>query len=676
MKLRPTVFFQHPFPADPLSARFFHYFHHTWDYILKPQGGQWRTYSEYPLKPRTLWRCYKSDRTTIGLRFASQTWYGLIDLDVGSSYHPSHNAAAYQRILKTLRKLGIERTLTITSSNSGGLHIYFFLPAAVHSYSLAAGMKKVFTKAKLDIRPGQLEIFPNTKRYTTNGNISLYNGHRLPLQQGSYLLDENLQPVTNDLQDFLDAADWCAAGQNIRKLKRTIKSAYEWYKNTPEVYDYSPEGGIAWRADLEYRIAEGWTGRGQTNELLKDLANYGWVFGGTRTFDELSQFIHRRAIALPGYQQWCRHQNQILQRCRDWAKSALRYWSPYPSLPTRSISYEQLYDHHIGDNADHCAPSPPENARAVCTCTCPSSSRRTRRQLNQERRQDSLHRLKAVIAHLEELKTLPQTITERIHAICRTAQELFGRAFSLKTLRKELYLPLWHPKHREEAPVVEPTPAIAESAQNQSPELAIAQDTMTNKRQPETFQQEECGDRSHESIVTSSTDQKPVLLKPLPLKDFSKKDPTIMKCFEGAQPDLHQSAMKTILNNAPSSKTSFSELFLTSTQKLARNAGMVGKVYRYTGERTSGPVYYGQNQRYPKLVSLCKSAVVEVLDAYHSSSMHDGVNPLLVYVRPLYGADKWQSGIAIPAFSLTFIDSQKLRDLRRLAELVSLLREL
>jgi hypothetical protein len=42
-------------------------------------------------------------------------------------------------------------------------------------------------KTVLQTSTGTAEVFPNCKAYVTSGEHSLYNGHRLPMQAGSYL---------------------------------------------------------------------------------------------------------------------------------------------------------------------------------------------------------------------------------------------------------------------------------------------------------------------------------------------------------------------------------------------------------------------------------------------------------------------------------------------------------
>jgi hypothetical protein len=634
---------QNLLPAHPLAHRFFHYFNHTWDFILKPSDGEWKTYTEFPLKPRTLWRFYTGERVIVGLRFDEQTNYGLLDLDAGSLYHPSNDPVTFRKLIKTLRKLGIYRIKVISSSDSGGLHVYFFLPDFVRTIELAAGLKQKLTKAGFEISPGKLEIFPNTKRYSDR-QITLYNGHRLPLQEGSYLLDENFQPVSNNLEDFLDAADWCAAGQDFPKLKRTIKRAYQWHKDTPKTWEYRAEGGGGWRGDLEERIEEGWTGSGQTNELLKDIANYGVVFQGSRTVPELAEYIHRRAIALPGYQQWCDHHHNIQQRCTDWAKSAVQYWSSYPSKPQRTISYDQLYDHITPENDEQ--PPSKEKPTAKSQRTPDRSRPRTRRQINQERREDSINRLKQAIAHLEKRCLLPKKIGDLIEAICRASKELFSRGFSRKTLLKALYLPLWHPKHRS----TESMPSEAAAKRDLSQK--IPPPPVTNRQQPEVPEDKDSKKRSHFPDVVPPTEPKNESLEVSPSKGFRKKDPTIMKCFEQPSADSVKSEIKVALNNQ--NFVQISE-YRTSEEKLKQNELMIGKIYQFVFNSVSGLVESSDAPQ-PKLHSISKNILVKVLDSYHGSSLSDDRRPLIVYVKPATGAENWQSGIAVSEFHLKPID--------------------
>ncbi|MBL1178135.1 hypothetical protein [Pantanalinema sp. GBBB05] len=56
----------------------------------------------------------------------------------------------------------------------------------------------------------------------------------------------------------------------------------------------------AWKQDLEREMAEGWTGYGQTDHLLKTIACYGVVFQGL-TGTALVDYVEQTAIASAGY---------------------------------------------------------------------------------------------------------------------------------------------------------------------------------------------------------------------------------------------------------------------------------------------------------------------------------------------------------------------------------------
>jgi hypothetical protein len=61
-----------------------------WDFIQAPAPAptakpQWKTVTDYPLRPRVLWAKWQDPDQLIGVRFNSQTRYGLLDIDAGES---------------------------------------------------------------------------------------------------------------------------------------------------------------------------------------------------------------------------------------------------------------------------------------------------------------------------------------------------------------------------------------------------------------------------------------------------------------------------------------------------------------------------------------------------------------------------------------------------------------
>ena len=64
---------------------------------------------------------------------------------------------------------------------------------------------------------GICELFPNQKAYNAE-----HNGHRLPLQQGSFLLDSDFSCISNSKAAFLQQWQHCAAGQDEARLAELL----------------------------------------------------------------------------------------------------------------------------------------------------------------------------------------------------------------------------------------------------------------------------------------------------------------------------------------------------------------------------------------------------------------------------------------------------------------------
>jgi len=98
--------------ADPLGQRLWQLFGgNPWDFLEAPTPSpgdkpQWRTVKNYPLRPRILWQRWKDATTLIGVRFKSQTYYALIDIDAGSPYC---NPEAIAQLRASLETIGITR---------------------------------------------------------------------------------------------------------------------------------------------------------------------------------------------------------------------------------------------------------------------------------------------------------------------------------------------------------------------------------------------------------------------------------------------------------------------------------------------------------------------------------------------------------------------------------------
>ena len=368
------------------------------DATAKPQ---WQTQTTYPLRPRVLWNLWQDANTLVGVRFGHTTTYALIDLDAGGLYC---SAEGIDEIRAALETIGITRTLLLRSSWSSGLHLYIPLPEAVPTFDLAVSLKACLKAQGIPLKAGQVEIFPNVKAFGVTIFVE-YAAHRLPLQpgSGSCQLDDALNPIASSLTRFLWQWEQSAPQQDLEALRQALKIGRDNHRKRPKRKTRLVE---SWRQDLETEIAEGWSGPGQTNALLKTIACYGRVFEGLGAA-ALTEYVHRIAISRPGYESYCGHQADILRRCQAWSRAAEHYYWPLGTAPTR------------------------ESRRFESGQACP---------VNQQRSEEAQGRIQRAIAELRQLQALPAAITARAQAIARQAH------VSLQTLYK--HLSLWHPTHQ------------------------------------------------------------------------------------------------------------------------------------------------------------------------------------------------------------------------------------
>jgi hypothetical protein len=437
-----------PLPGEPNGKRLCEIFGtYRWQFIEAAvpedatQKPQWQTITKYPLRPRVLWRLWRDAKTLIGVRFGRTTSYALIDLDTGGCYYSPEALAQVRAALETI---GITRTLLVRSSWSGGFHLYIPLPEAVNTFNLAVALNECLKAQGLQIKSGQLEIFPNVKAFGVKAFIE-YNAHRLPLQpgSGSCLLDDALQPVTDNLAQFLWVWDGVAQAQDMTLLHQALASGRNAHRKRPRRQDLPIID--TWRADLEAEISEGWTDYGQTNHLLKSIACYGHVFESLKG-EALEDYVLRIATSRPGYETYCRHQREIRHRAIAWARAAENYYWPLGSDRKRDTN-------------------PPQNNVVP---------------FNQRRSEDAQSRIKAAYSYLEQAGTLPDQITARATALYKQA------GVSFETLYK--YPHLWHPCHQAEESVMAHNASFSADLDSQSsqvaesPEPAPSKELRTNKK--------------------------------------------------------------------------------------------------------------------------------------------------------------------------------------------------
>jgi hypothetical protein len=428
-------------PADPLGKRYVKYFWHAWSAIVAPvskEGSKpaWRTINYY-LQPSQLWRLHADSKQLVGMRFGSTTRYAIIDLDTGGDYHSNESV---NRIKAALEDIGIVDIIPIQSSFSGGYHLIITFTSPLPTFNLACAVEYALRDAGFIPRKGHLEIFPNVKPWGEDCIIN-YNAIRCPMQplSGAFLLDYDLQPISDSVATFLDHCDRAARRQDLTKLKYACKKARLRHKR--EQYRKKASANVEeWRANWEEIIATGWTGFGQTNTILQILVGYGIVFLDLQG-ENLIQYALKTAISAPGYTQYCRHQHNIEARVRQWVQCTIRneWYTPYASYPARLLrTFGKTFAEAIA--AIRKIVKPKDNV-------IPFDRRITQ---SEQRSQQAQRRIKWAVKAIEWETGLAPGAKARAKQICSECKRQFGKSLSLQTLHK--YLHLWHPKTYIEDP--------------------------------------------------------------------------------------------------------------------------------------------------------------------------------------------------------------------------------
>ncbi|MEN9520723.1 MAG: hypothetical protein RLZZ381_3311, partial [Cyanobacteriota bacterium] len=571
---------------------------------------------------------WKDPKISLGLRFGGQTKFGCLDLDENSNNNPLVNPKRYRRLIKVLGKIGIKRTVLIRSSSNKGVHLFFFLPKSVNSFNLACALFRVLSENCFAIKSGQLEIFPNTKRYKKKGEgFSLFNGLRVPMQPGSgaTLLDPlTFEPLPGGAEEFVELMNSSCDRQNFQLLSECCNTARDWYCN----FALNQEGRTQWQKDLEYSLKFGFTSSGQTNDILKNLANLGRVFHNLNTVSALAQFIHERVIELTGYQDHCGHQDEIKKRAFEWATSAINYWSVWASYPQRKQNFTELWAEQ-----EQLSGVEPEVKAA---------HKGRWGWVNQKRCDETMTRLKTILAKYP-LDTIPKGVLKRLNFINEKCQVMFGTKFSRNTLKKPEYRDLWHPKYTQEL-ITQKVPGFSFKLA-MGCFVAIAQKILVTikyiteklQSQSETSQniqkaiaQSICSIEKKESSKNSETQV---------LQEFEESDRTLMKCCVGAAPylvyrvfilklELMRLKIKQQLENLFVSETKTSEAkFKEIDQARKKNNN-----YFYHGVQLS--LYSVSNRRRDQPIKQLKPGTkVRISTDFHSSSLGDDNRQIMVYVR-------------------------------------------
>jgi hypothetical protein len=165
-----------------------------------------------------------------------------------------------------------------------------------------------------------------------------------------------------------------------------------------------------WRQSLEDRLKLGWTERGQTAEIVRSACVKAHIFGDNRRDDAT---IVQEVIGLPGYEEYCEHQHEIVGYVTDWMDVTSKYWSHWRSKRQQVIVRKEQ--------------PPQKEPKAKST----------------KRRDDILSRLRQIVTVLAT-QPLPTKNVEIVQMIQSKGKEMFGKKFSINTLYSYRYKAEWY----------------------------------------------------------------------------------------------------------------------------------------------------------------------------------------------------------------------------------------
>ena len=413
-----------PNPRPDLADAYWSKFN-AWQFLQAPvpaarQKPEWKAINTYPVAQRLAQR-----GKLIAIRPKTYTQFLVIDLDILSRYHFQQNPHAIPQLQQALEaRLGLVSCIPLRSSDSRGLHLWYWFEQPQNSYRLAEAVAIVLRDAGFVLQAGHLETFPNRKAWIDSDNPddwSQYHAIRLPLlEPGSYLLDAHnhyeplLHPFADQRQEFLRLIDHCQ-----RRNDLTPDHIEAILATQPKPFKKVSVSGNQYLSDLLDKVRDGWDGHGQTNQLLFDVVRLIRIFGhllhGTEPYwetERLSHAIHDYILNLPGREQFCGHNHELDKLAQHWAK-----W-------VQTTQYKPY-----GHGKTLLTDDPPPEAHFP-----------THNQLLQ---QTARERILSGIAHLLDQGSLPPTTTARISAL---------ESLNLKRGTLYRHRDLWHPENLLNSP--------------------------------------------------------------------------------------------------------------------------------------------------------------------------------------------------------------------------------
>jgi hypothetical protein len=180
--------------------------------------------------------------------------------------------------------------------------------------------------------PGNLEIFPNE----SNGTRYKCKPVRLPLQpdSGSYILDENLQPYTDSIDELNRLILISLNTPNFSTLELDLKP----HEIVPS------DKAKQWLRDVDALLRRGFTTTAQSQQLIRAAIDKVIVFEKIIDLDIICDKVKFIVVNLNGYTQYCGHQRNIDKVIKTWVTQTLKkeVRAPYYKKIKETMSGKEL----------------------------------------------------------------------------------------------------------------------------------------------------------------------------------------------------------------------------------------------------------------------------------------------------------------------------------------------
>ena len=294
----------------------------------RANGGKWFTLRYQCLEPEAVAVLVMDPAWFIGLRHRLFTRLVAIDLDNHGRENWRPDSPGLIAFQAAAVAAGIVPVLIRTPN---GMHLWMALPEAVPIVPAHWVLRELLRRAGMD----PVEMFPSLASGSTVADPKKRprsHGIRLPGQAGSALWvgdrwEADPVLIWQELAIALEVAEvglaWSelqeAAAALEQEHKAAAKAVKQEHKRPCRGFPSRPR---ATRPPGGQRPPVEWTGTGQSNRLLFDLAIRGYQ-DGHHDPEALAAYVAAEALAAPGFDRWASLDTK--QRLRPWAMEKARW---------------------------------------------------------------------------------------------------------------------------------------------------------------------------------------------------------------------------------------------------------------------------------------------------------------------------------------------------------------